>query len=148
MKVLLALIQRHALDAIDHIREYLSHISEGLFTPRQTQIPSCVMIDSGRVIQRVYASNDWRSLPEMAQCPFLLKPRYMSDFPQWRVYYVNLRSEHLLVRQVRNKLERAISSLDQCVIQIVSRCHRDSQYAPLAVVLLKENNILRYTPAQ
>src|SRR5262249_24138497 len=138
------LTQSPPFNAIDHRLEDLPHISKRLVTSRQRQVPSRVVGDGRRIIQLVSTADNRISLSQMAQCPFLLEPRHMSNLPQRRVDDVEMRPEHFLVRKIRNKLERTRPSLCQCTYYLI-RKHNSS--FPVFASYFGQSDRLRRLPS-
>src|SRR5262249_27283297 len=63
---------------------YLPHVVQSVSARREWKVPASIMGHGRRIIKGIDISADRPLLGNMAEDPFLLKPRDVSDFPeQW-----------------------------------------------------------------
>src|SRR5215472_19338807 len=82
------------------------------------QIPTSVVGDPGGIIEGIAVGPRRRLFAEVAQDPILLEIPQVSNFPTKRVDDRQARTDHLLVREVIDKVEGSLASFRESAAQL------------------------------
>src|SRR5262249_29488035 len=78
---------------------------------REWKVPASIMGHGRRIIKGIDISADRPLLGNMAEDPFLLKPRDVSDFPEQWVNDTQTGTKKLVIGKIRNELKRPFASI-------------------------------------
>src|ERR1041385_1424264 len=109
-------VERTLCNAVDDAISDLLHVSSGLQTRWQRQLPAGIVLDFRGVIELIGIRKQRCLTCSMAQHPILLKVRNVSGFPKKRIDRTYERHAKFFIRNVMHDIESAGTSVGYQVL--------------------------------